>query len=69
MKFVEPGEFLIGNIQEINGKSKSWTRALNAMSDELIIWKRALGSEEVSDLFLVGKPNHMPPVESHENSL
>jgi len=66
VKFVEPGEFLIGNIQNING---SWTRALNAMSDELIIWKRALGSEEVSDLFLVGKPNHMPPVESHENSL
>ena len=63
---LKEGEFFIGNIQERNGKSRSWTRALNAMSDELIIWKRALGSEEVSDLFLVGNPNHMPPIASYD---
>lgn len=64
VKYIEPGEFFLGN-KELKGKSGKWTSALNAMSDEMIIWNRALDSDEVLDLFQVGNPNHMLSIASY----
>lgn len=65
LKFIEPGSFIVGNVNFNERKNSVWGRPLNGLIDELVIWKIGLDINSIKNLYTSGIPYHLHNSISH----